>query len=51
MEGDDSKRDDLLQELEALRKRVAEFEAAEAERREAENRLHAQKAVMSLLMD
>jgi PAS domain S-box-containing protein len=51
MEGDDSKRDDLLQELEALRKRVAEFEAAEAERRKAESRLHAQHRFLESLLD
>jgi nitrogen fixation/metabolism regulation signal transduction histidine kinase len=51
MEAGDSRRDELLQELEALRKRVTEFEAGEAGRREAERRLNEQQRFLEAVLD
>jgi len=47
----DSKRDELLQELEALRKRVAELEAAEAERNKVEEHPRERYRFLEALLD
>lgn len=51
MGDDDSRRDDVLHEVETLRKRVAELEAAEAERKDIEQRLHEQHQFLEAVLD